>query len=169
MMIRNLVIAACCASLAGAAFGATLSAGDKQFLTAAAKANMTEAHEGQMAQDQASRSDVKDFGRMLVQDHSEAYGELAQLAAKTGFNIPKGINAAKDPQIGALVKLKGTRFDSRFCAAELSAHRNAVALFKREAAHGQNSDVKAYAAKMVPILEKHLQTAQACAKPMKRS
>lgn len=169
MPIRNIAIAACCLSLSGAAFGAALSAADKQFLTTAAKANMTEAHEGQMAQDQASRSDVKDFGRTLVQDHTQAYNDLSQLAQQVGFSLPNGINTGKDPRIAQLVKLKGAQFDRTFCADEIAAHRGAIAIFKREAEHGTNPDVKAYAAKMVPILEKHLQTAQACAKPMKRS
>ena len=169
MLIRSMVIAACSLGLCAGAFGASLSAADKQFMTEAAKANMTEAHEGQMAQQQASRSDVKDLAQTLVTDHSQAYGELAELANKVGYKIPNGINAAKDPQIVRLVHLKGASFDRTFCSEEVAAHRSAVALFKREAAHGQNADVKAYAARMVPTLEKHLQTAEACAKPMKKS
>ena len=169
MQNRSYTMIACILGLAGAAFGASLSAADKQFLTAAAHANMTEAHEGQMAVDQASRSDVKDFGRMLVQDHTQAYADLAELAQQVGYSIPKGINSARDPQIVNLVHLKGAAFDRKFCSDELASHRGAIALFKREAAHGQDAAVKAYASKMVPILEKHLQTAQTCAKPMKRT
>jgi putative membrane protein len=169
MLIRNIAIAACCLGISGAAFGATLSAADKAFLTTAAKANMTEAHEGQMAAEQASRTDVKNFGVTLVQDHTQAYKDLQQVATTVGFDIPNGINTAKDAQIVQLVRLKGEQFDKRFCADQLAGHRSAIALFKREAAHGENADVKAYAARTVPVLEKHLQMAEACAKPTKKS
>lgn len=169
MLIRSFLIAACCFGLSAAAFGATLSASDKQFLSAAAKANMTEAHEGQMAAQQASRSDVKDLANMMVQDHTQAYGELQELAAKVGYTIPTGINAAKEPDIVRLVHLKGNSFDRQFCSEQVAAHQGAIALFKREAAHGENADVKAYASRMVATLQKHLQAAQACAKPMKKS
>jgi hypothetical protein len=42
----------------------------------------------------------------------------------------------------------------------------AIADFKREAQHGQNPDVKAYASKMIPVLEGHLRRAKALAKPV---
>src|SRR5215469_317844 len=153
MNIRQVTLVACIVGMTGAAFAATLSTADKQFLSAAAKANMTEAHEGQMAAQQASRSDVKDLASMMVTDHSQAYGELSQLAAKVGYKIPVGINAAKEPDIVHLVHLKGASFDRTFCSEQVSAHRGAIALFKKEAAHGQNADVKAYASRMVATLQ----------------
>jgi putative membrane protein len=83
--------------------------------------------------------------------------------------IPKGINAGKDPTIGQLAHLKGSRFDSQFARAEVAAHQRAIEAFKQEAAHGQDADVKDYASKMIPVLEKHLHLAEECAKPVKRS
>jgi hypothetical protein len=61
----------------------------------AARTDMTEAHEGQMAENQASSAGVKDLGKTLVQDHMQSYEELTALAAKTGVSIPKGINNGK--------------------------------------------------------------------------
>jgi putative membrane protein len=133
----------------------------------AAKTDMTDAHEGQMAANQASRADVKDFAKTLVRDHTEAYQHLSELAAKTGISIPKGIDAAKDRTILQLVHSKGDRFDRQFAQDQIAAHRQAVVAFKREAAHGQDADVKGYAIKMIPVLEKHLHLAEECAKPTK--
>ena len=127
---------------------------------------MIEAHEGQMAQEQASRADIKEFGKTLAQDHTESYGQLTALAAKTGGSIPKGINAAHNPAIRQLVHLKGAGFDRQFARDQIAANRQAIAAFKREAAHGQDPDVKAYANKMVPVLEKHLHQAEEAAKPV---
>ena len=170
MTIRSIFTTICCLALpalAGIASAESLSNADKQFMIAAAKADMTEAHEGQMAEDQANRADVKAFGKTLVQDHTEAYSQLKELAAKTGVTIPVGINTAKVPTIAQLVHLKGANFDRRFVDDEIAAHRQAIAVFKREAEHARDADVRAYATKMIPVLEKHLHLAEDCAKPTK--
>jgi len=154
---------------AGIAYATSLSGADRQFLTAAAKADMTEANEGQMAENQAARADVKDFGKTMVQDHTDNYSRLAALAAQDGVSIPTGIDTAEDRTIRQLVHLKSASFDRVFTADEIAAHREALAIFKREAEHGQATDVKAFASATIPVLEKHLQMAEACAKAAKHS
>lgn len=161
---------ACLALSAGAiVFAQPLSNADKEFMIAAAKANMTEAHEGQMAQSQGTAQDVKDFGRMLEQDHTQAYQQLAALAAKTGVTIPNGIDTSKISTIKQLEPLKGAAFDRAFAKTEITTHHQAIAEFKREAEHGSDPDVKAYAQQTIPTLEKHLSTAEQCAKPGKHT
>jgi putative membrane protein len=135
----------------------------------AAKTDMTEAHEGQLSANQATRDDVKSFAQALVRDHTEAYTELSQLAQKDGVPIPTGIDSGKNREIVQLQHLKGARFDHEFISYEIADHQHALAAFKKEAAHGQDPDVKAYAAKMVPILENHLHQAEECARTGKRT
>ena len=168
MQIRCISSAACCLAMIGAAgmaLAASPSKTDKQFLITAAKTDMIEAHEGQMAENQATRADEKDFAKTLVKDHTESYQHLTALAAKTGVSIPKGIDSGKDRTIQQLEHLKGSAFDRQFARDEVAADRHAVAVFKREAAHGQDPAVKAYASQTIPVLEKQLQLAEQCAKP----
>lgn len=172
MQIRSIPSVVCCLALLGAgaiAYAASLSSADRQFMIMAAKTDMTEAHEGQMAENDANRANVKEFAKTLVQDHTESYERLTELAAKTGVSIPKGINVAKDRAVQQLVHLKGDRFDRQFTRQEVTDHRQAIAAFKHEAARGRDANVKAYAAKMIPILEKHIHLAEECAKPAKNS
>ena len=68
--------------VAGAACAAPLNNADKQFLIMAARTDMIEAHEGQMAENQANRADVKDFGKTLVQDHTQSYEQLTALSGQ---------------------------------------------------------------------------------------
>lgn len=153
----------------GLAFAASLSNADKQFLITAAKTDMVEAHEGQMAEDQAARSDVKDFGKTLVDDHTRSYQQLTALASKLGVSIPTGINSSKEREIAPLERLKGAGFDRTFTRDEVAAHRRVLAEFKREAEHGRDPDVKAFASQQIPVLEKHLHLAESCEKPAGRS
>ena len=172
MQIRNVPAGACCLivlTASGIAYAASLSKVDKQFMITAAKTDMTEAHEGQMAENQALRTDIKDFAKTLVKDHTKSYQRLTKLAAETGVSIPNGIDGAKDPTIQRLGRLKGDRFEREFARDEIAAHRQAIAIFKREASHGQNAEVKAYATEMIPVLEKHLHLAEDMAKPARHS
>jgi putative membrane protein len=154
---------------ASAVASAAMSSADKQFMIMAARTDMIEAHEGQLAEQQAGRADVKDMAKMLVEDHTGDYARLSALAAKTGVSIPKGINATRDRNIEQLAHAKGAGFDRLFTRDEVADHKQALAAFKRESAHGKDSDVKAYATSVIPVLEKHLQQAEQCAKPAKRS
>ncbi len=48
------------------------------------------------------------------------------------------------------------------------AHRRVITVFKREAQHGEDPDVKSYAANEIPTLEKELKQAEASLKPAGR-
>lgn len=167
MQIRSLLTGGCCFALFGAVgiiWAGSLSNADKRFMILAAHTDMTEAHEGHMAENRASQTNVKELGKTLVQDYTKSYDRLTELAGKTGVKIPKGIDADKDQTIEQLARLKGPRFDHQFTSDEIVAHRHAIAVFKREAKHGQDADVKAYAANIIPALEKDLHLAEECSK-----
>ena len=77
------------AGVQSSAKSADLSSADKQFMTMAAEANMTEAHLGEMAESQRATRVFKAFAQTLVQDHTKAYRELLNLSDKTGEKIPR--------------------------------------------------------------------------------
>ena len=55
--------------------------------------------------------------------------------------------------------LSGTAFDKAYTKAMVRDHKKDGKEFEREAANGIDSDVKAFAAKMLPILREHLRMA----------
>lgn len=161
MHCKHFWMSACCMAafcVPMVASGATLSKTDTQFMKMAAQVNMTEAHIGQMAQTQGSAQNVKDFGKTLSDDHMASYGGLSALANKTGGDIPKAL--AKNATVTRLKTLKGKSFDRAFMQDEVQDHKTALAAFKKEAEHGDNPDVKAWAQSMIPKLEGHLQAAE---------
>ena len=163
MHLRNLTAGLCglaLFALPALPQNAQLSKADKQFLTMAAETNMTEAHIGQMAEGRADSQAAKDFGKKLDQDHSAAYTELLQLAQKEGDSIPRGINSRHISSISSLESLKGRSFDKAFARNEAMEHQRALAAFQREADHGTNPDVKAYAAKHIDTMKAHLDMAK---------
>ena len=137
---------------------------DQQFVDFAAQTDMTEAHLGQLAGDQAAGSNVKDYASMLVTDHTSDYKQLGTIAGKAGLNVPKGLDAAHDKMIAPFEKLKGRAFDMRYEREMVAGHQQAIARYKQEAANGQNADLKAYANQALPTLQKHLDSAKDLAK-----
>jgi putative membrane protein len=137
---------------------------DKQFLRTIAIADMTEAHAAEMAQGTANAAPVKDFGQTVAKDETQEYGQLTVLASKAGTDIPKGIDARKYPAIRTLMSRKGAAFDRDFLRYEIADERRVIATLQREAAHGQNPDIKAWAGKIVATRQQELQTAQSLAK-----
>jgi putative membrane protein len=151
-------------ALCGNAPAASLSNADKQFLITVAQTDLTEAHQGQMAQNQAARDDVKDLGRTLATDCTHSYEEITTMAAKAGVAIPTGLNVNKIRSVQQLAHLKGSRFDVLYTKNEVLAQKKAIAVFRREAAHGRDAGLKAWASKMLPVLEKHRELAQQSSK-----
>jgi len=172
MHAKGIFTALCCGALCCLpvlAQSAAPSASDKEFMKSVAETDMLEAHFGQMAQDQASRQDVKDYGQMLVTDHTANYNDLNTLATKAGIDIPKAINATDNKTIARFASLKGAAFDHRFLAEMIQGHEKAIAEFKREEAHGEDADVKTFATNTLPKLQEHLDKAKDLAKPAKKS
>jgi len=117
-----------------------------------------------MAAGQASRQDVKDYASMLVTDHTADYEQLTVLAAKDGFTMPKGLDAAHDRMIAPFDKLKGAAFESRYIHEMIVGHTEAIGIYTKEAADAENADLKAYASATLPTLHKHLDGAKALEK-----
>lgn len=137
---------------------------DKQFLRTIAIADMTDAHLGEMAQSSAAKAPVKDFGQMVAKDETQDYEQLTVLASKCGESIPKGIDARKNLAIRTLMQEKGDNFDRNFLRDEIADQRRVIAALQREASHGQNPDIKAWAGKVVAERQQELQKAQSLAR-----
>lgn len=133
---------------------------DQQFVDFVAQTDMLEAHLGQMAADRSQSQDVKDYANMLIADHTTDYQQLSALAAKDGFTIPQGLDAAHNRMIEPFDKLKGAAFDSRYIHTMIEGHTEAIATFNKEAANAQNPDLKADASATLPTLHKHLDGAK---------
>ena len=140
--------------------GAGGSMADQDFVNLAAQTDMTEAHLGQLAQEQGASQAVKDLGQMLAMDHTADYSRLGTIAMKAGLTVPKSIDAKHVKMIAPFEKLKGKMFDRRYAQTMVKGHQEAIAAYKKEASDGQNSDIKAYAQQTLPALEKHLKAAQ---------
>lgn len=133
----------------------TLSERDKKFILLAAEGGMMEAQLGQYAIQKAESPKVRDFGKVMVGDHSKANEELRGLASRKKTSLPANLSDKKQKEVNALKEKKGRDFDEAYSKFMVQDHQDHIAIFKQEAEKGDDLDVKAWAAKMVSTLERH--------------
>jgi putative membrane protein len=121
---------------------------------------MAEVEHGRLAVQKASSSDVRQFAQRMVDDHGKANTELEGIASQKNVTLPKELDAKHKAKQDELSKLTGPAFDSAYMTHMVSAHKEAVSLFQREAKSAKDAEARAFAAKTLPVIQGHLKMAQ---------
>ena len=143
-----------------------LSKDDSSFVMEAAGGGMMEVQAGQIAQQNAQSQRVKDFGTMMVTDHSKANDELKSYASGHGITLPDSLPKAEQKHLDELKKLKGAAFDKHYVSMMVDDHQKDVAKFKKQSASANDAQLKTWAGNTLPVLQKHLDSIQAIKKGM---
>jgi putative membrane protein len=163
MMRKILALVALVTPLAFAplAFGADDP--DATFYKKAAEGGLFEVDTGNQAAKSSNNQQIKDFGSMLVTDHTAANDKLKSIAASKDISLPTTASVSQMATKAKLDVLTGDTYDKSFIKTQIKAHQQTIALFRKEAATGQDPDAKAFAKETLPTLRKHLKAAQAIA------
>ena len=143
-----------------------LSKDDSMFVMEAAIGGMMEVQAGQLAQQNAQSQRVKDFGSMMVTDHSKANDELTSYASGHGMTLPTALPADKQKHVDAMKNMKGAAFDKHYVSMMVDDHKEDVAKFKTESTNANDAQLKTWAGNTLPVLQKHLDSIQAIKKGM---
>jgi len=133
---------------------------DQAFMVKAAQGGLAEVELGNLATSKAQSGDVKQFGQRMVDDHTKANDELKSLAAQKNVTLPTSLDAKDQATKDKLSGMQGAAFDKAYMADMVRDHRKDIAEFQKEANNGKDPDVKAFAAKTLPILKDHLSMAE---------
>lgn len=129
---------------------------DAAFYKKAAEGGISEVELGNMAQQKSHNQSVKDFGAMMVKDHSEANDKLKTLAASKNMTLPMHSSATDMAAKTKLKMMSGDSFDKSYIKGMIKDHEEDIAEFKKEASSGQDPDARAFARDTLPTLETHL-------------
>jgi putative membrane protein len=138
----------------------TLSTTDAGFMTTATRGGLAEVQLGQLAQRNGRSPAVKRLGERLVADHTRANQELMTLAQQKQITPPDSMGAEHQAVYDRLAALRGRAFDRAFAQAMAQDHREDIQAFQTEARDGTDPDVKAFAARQLPVLQEHMRMAQ---------
>jgi putative membrane protein len=128
---------------------------DKGFVDKAASAGMAEVNLSKLAMDKGQSPEVKQFARKMVEDHTKANMELKQIAEKKNLKLPATMDEQHQKVYDRLAKLDGTEFDHEYMRTMAMDHDDATKLFKDQSQNGQDPELKSFAMKTLPIIEKH--------------
>lgn len=130
---------------------------DQQFVDFAAQTDMVEANLGQLTQSAGETQSVKDYGQMLVTDHTKDYGDLLAAAHQANLTVLTTIDAEHNKQtIDPLQKLKGAAFEHKYAHDMVEGHTKAIAVYQKEATAAESPVIQSYAQAALPVLQKHL-------------
>ncbi|RKD18693.1 hypothetical protein BCY91_15285 [Pelobium manganitolerans] len=131
-----------------------------EFLTEAASGGMMEVELGKLAQEKSANQQVKDFGNMMVTEHSKANDELKQLAMSKNVSLPDAPLPKHQDEIDKLKEKSGVDFDKAYIDLMVSDHKNDIDDFQDIVDNGKDQGITTFATKTLPVLKKHLEAAQ---------
>lgn len=136
---------------------------DAAFVTDGIKGDTAELAIAQLATSKGSTQGVRDFAQMLITDHSAHKAKLVSLAKGAGLAVPTEPSDAGRAQLQKLEGLSGAAFDKALLETLIGNHKKGIA---KNEAQSTSSDhqTAALARETVPILKKHLATAEGLAK-----
>lgn len=141
---------------------------DTKFAVTAANGGLMEVQLGKLAQTKGSSPKVLEFGKMMVEDHSKANKELMALAGAKTITLPAILDNKTQKDYDDMAKLNKAEFDKAYTDFMVKDHKEDIEVFEKEAKDGKDAELKAFAAKHVPILKHHLEMAQQAADAVKK-
>jgi putative membrane protein len=144
------------AGTGGAAGAMQLSAAEQAFMMDAAQGGLAEVELGRLAEQRGSSAQVRDFGRMMVQQHSQANSELMAIAQRLGVSLPSSLPPSAQVAQMRLQQAQGPDFDRQYVALQAAGHLQQRVLFQFAADNAQNPELRSFAQKTLPVIERHI-------------
>jgi putative membrane protein len=131
-----------------------------KFSSEAAQGGLAEVELGRLAVQRASNPAVKNFGQQMIEDHSRANNELKAIATRKNIALPAELNADQKAMMDKLSKLSGAEFDKEYMSDMVKDHEADAKEFENQSNKGTDADIKAFAGKTLPVIQRHLQMAR---------
>ena len=134
---------------------------EENFWITAAEVGIAEVEMGKLAARKAQNPEVKKFAQMMITDRSKANLELKAAAGKKKVKLPDTYGPNQKSTIDELNRLTGADFDREYVQAIIDGHTADISLFEDQSEDDSDPEAKAFAAKSLPVLKKHLDAIKA--------
>lgn len=139
------------------------------YLSIAGSSDQFEIQSGQLAQQMSQNQQIRQFGQMLVADHTASTQQLLAAAQSAGITPPPP--ALRPEHAAMLQQIQSAppgQFDMIFRDVQIQAHQQALQLHQNYANGGDTPTLRTAATNIVPVVQNHLnmlQTMQVAAPP----
>jgi len=137
---------------------------DMKFFTDSAQDGMLEVKMAQMALQQAAKPEVRELAQKLLDEHQSGNKELLALATQKNVSLPPALDSHAQSVVDDLKDEAGADFDKKYCEQLVDGHKDMVDLLDKTAKDSADTDVRAYAQRMLPAMQQHLAMAQGMSK-----
>ncbi len=137
-----------------------------EFFVKAADGGMAEVAAGKMAQEKATNPKVKEFGAMMVTDHTGANSGLKDLASRRNVTLPDTVSNDHKEAAAKLAKKSGKEFDKDYMDMQVKDHEKTIKLFEDGSRDVKDAELKAFIDQTLPKLRSHLDAAKAIQKSL---
>lgn len=153
------------ADTASAAGEVGRSLSDENVLSLLALSNGAEIAAGKAAQEKASNSDVKDFAKMLVDDHTELQKKLDSFATDANLTpvsppMADQMQAQNEQQMDSLQSMSGAAYDRAFINDMVKDHQMTLDNLHQWESTATNAQLRSIVSGAIPVIQKHLDRAQ---------
>lgn len=131
------------------------------FANKAATGGMAEVELGKLAGQRANSAQVKDFARMMVEDHTLVNNNFKTIASKKSMELPTSVTEDQRKDIDNLSKKSGKDFDKAYVDMMVEDHKKDITEFKDAEGKVADNDIKDFITSTLPTLQKHLNAIQA--------
>jgi putative membrane protein len=128
---------------------------DSKFAVDAANGGLAEVQLGEAAQSKGTDPKVKEFGKMMVTDHTKANEELKTLAASKNITLPTAPSEEMMKAAADVTEKSGKEFDKAYIAQMKKDHDKTIKLFEDGQKNCKDPELKAFIEKTLPVLRTH--------------
>jgi putative membrane protein len=147
-----------------------LAMGERNFIQDQLRDGMKEIQLGQLASQRGQHAAVKEFGTMMVEDHTKAGAELKQIASQVNVEVETDESREEAREsVEKLTDLRGAEFDRDYIDMMVKDHQEAAEALEEQAQNAEHPDVKQWAASKLPRIKQHLEQAQQIQNQLKNS
>jgi putative membrane protein len=115
---------------------------------------------GRLALEKSSNDQVRQLGERLVQDHEQIYDALKSVSRELALTLPSNDEAEQLRSFARLRGLSGAAFDREYMQRVVVNLKKAIVLYDQQAASGDSAELRAFAAKALPSLQRQLLLAE---------
>jgi putative membrane protein len=128
------------------------------FVNAAATTDMFEIQAAKIALRRSKNADVKGFAAMMIHDHTQSTAALKAAIQASGRALtpPADLPADMRMKLDDLNATPDAAFDKVYMDGQVMAHQTALSVMQAFAANGDTPQIKAFAAKVAPVVQQHL-------------
>jgi putative membrane protein len=130
------------------------------FLKEAMQGDNSETTLGQIAAQRGASAGIRGFGRMLASDHSKGKAQAVAVARRLRVPVTNRMAPEAIAERSKLAHLSGRSFDREFARYMVNDHRKDIAKFSAELSSRDPAAVVRLAKQTLPVLRKHLTTAE---------